>query len=109
MNKKNHQQEKRSTNTEQLKHLPPLTRGEGQKNVPKAQKKAVERDLTWDTHVGQHNPVPANPMICQELGRDLKDILLMHQATWDNDRVSHAVVPDKNQVTDLDLPDLGQN
>ena len=33
----------------------------------------------------------------------------MMQATWDNDRVSHACVPDENQVVKYDLPDLGHN
>ena len=104
MNKKNHRQEKRS------KHIKPSLRVEREGQVSQEDHSPVMgRDLTWDTHVGQRQSVPS---VQEELGEPSKKVLQtywMMQATWDKDRVSHACVPDENQVTKFDLPDLGHN
>ena len=104
MNKKNPQQVKRS------KCIKPSLRVERSKEVSHQDHSPVmERDLTWDNQVGQSKSVPS---VQEELGAPLKKDLkayLMMQATWDKDRVSHACVPDENQVVKYDLPDLGHN
>ena len=104
MNKKNHNQENRS------KLIKPSLRVERDKQVShQGNSPVMGRDLTWDTQVGQHKSVPS---VQEELGAPSKKALetyWMMQATWDKDRVSHACVPDENQVTKYDLPDLGHN
>ena len=104
MNKKHPQQEKRS------KHIKPSLRVERDKQVShQDQSPVMGRDLTWDKQVGQSKSVPS---VQEELGAPSKKALetyWMMQATWDKDRVSHACVPDENQVVKYDLPDLGHN
>ena len=104
MNKKNHNQEERSN------RIKPSLRVERDKQVSHQDHSSVMgRDLTWDNQLGQSKGVPS---VQEELGAPLKKALktyLMMQATWDNDRVSHACVPDENQVVKYDLPDKGHN
>ena len=104
MKKKHRQQGKRS------KHIKPSLRVERDKQVSHQDHSSVMgRDLTWDNQLGQSKGVPS---VQEELGAPLKKALktyLMMQATWDNDRVSHACVPDENQVVKYDLPDKGHN